>query len=130
MSVEFTSNLGAFLGATDRALQAGLIAAGELYLGDVKHALEHGYTSGKFVTGNNVNAVARGEPEGSGEGMSLGVGSTQVDPAYPLYWEVGHNSAFTRKFERVEVWVPTMVANREHYVAALAEEVRAIDGTL
>lgn len=130
MPAEFRSNLGAFLGATERAIQSGLIAAAELYLADIKQALEHGYTSGAFVTGNNVNAVARGEPEVSGDGAQIAVGSTQVDPPYPLYWEVGHQNLFTGKHERVETWVPTMVEGRDRYVAAVAAEIRAVDGTL
>lgn len=130
MSAEWHSNLGAFLGATERALKSGLIAAAETYVTDMKQALERGYTSGRFVTGNNVNAVARGEPEVSGDGVAIAVGSTQTNPAYPLMWELGHQNTFTRKYERVEVWVPTMVQNREKYVGVLAEEVRAVDGAL
>lgn len=130
MSAVWTSNLGAFLGATERAIKSGLIAAGEMYVTDMKQALERGYTSGAFVTGNNVNAVARGEPEVAPGGVSIAVGSRQTDPPYPLYWEVGHVNAFTGHHERVEVWVPTMVANREKYVGAVAAEIIAVDGAL
>lgn len=130
MSAEFTSNLGTFLGATERALFSGLIGAAEAYLADVKPQLIHGYTSGDFVTGNAANSAARGEPEMVGGNASIAVGSTQVDPPYPLYWEVGHHNLFTRTFERVEIWVPTMVANREKYVGIVASEVKAVDGTL
>jgi hypothetical protein len=28
-----------------------------------------------------------------------------------LYWELGHRNAFTRKYERVQLWVPTAVEN-------------------
>jgi hypothetical protein len=130
VSAEFRSNLGAFIGATERAIHSGLIAAAELYVTDMKQALEKGYTSGKFVTGNNVNAVARGEPETSGGGSEIAVGSRQTDPAYPLMWELGHHNQFTGRHERVEVWVPTMVAGREKYVAAMADEIRHVDGAL
>ena len=30
-----------------------------------------------------------------------------------LYWELGHRNAFTRKHERVQLWVPTAAANVE-----------------
>ncbi len=130
MPAEWRSNLGAFLGATDRAIKSGLIAVAESYLGDVKPPLLTGYTSGNFVTGNAANSAARGEPEMTADGAEIAVGSTQVDPPYPLYWEVGHHNVFTGKFERKEIWVPTMVDNRERYVAILADEIRAVDGAL
>jgi len=127
VSVEFKSNLGVFLGATERAQKAGLIAAAESYMADIKRELTPGYTSGAFVTGANVNAVNRGEPETSGDGAEIAVGTTSE---YALPWEVGHHNLFTRKYERVEKWVPTMVENREKYVRAVAEEIAAIDGKL
>ena len=119
-----------FLGATERAQKAGLIAAAETYMAPVRERLQRGYTSGAFTTGNAANSVARGEPEVSGDGAEIAVGSTQVDPPYPLYWELGHQNLFTGKTERVEVWVPTMVQNRDKYVAACAAEIRAVDSAL
>jgi hypothetical protein len=99
-------------------------------MADVKPPLQRGYTSGKFTTGNVANSVARGEPEASGDGAEIGIGSTQVDPPYPLYWEVGHQNLFTGKHERVEVWVPTMVEHRERYVGIMAQEIKAVDSAL
>jgi hypothetical protein len=127
---EWRSNLGAFLGATDQAIKAGLIAAAETYMADVKEPLQRGYTSGAFTTGNAANSVARGEPAVSGDGAEIAVGSTQVNPPYPLYWEVGHHNLFTGKTERVEVWVPTMVQMRDQLVNVAAQEIRAVDRVL
>jgi hypothetical protein len=128
MAFEFTSNLGPCLAATELGIRRGLIAAAELYAGDVRKQLEHGYTTGAFVTGNAANSVQRGDPEVTGDGGAIAVGSTQVDPPYLLFWEVGHVNAWTRKFERVEIWVPTLLEHRERYYAALAEEVRLANG--
>lgn len=89
-----------------------------------------GYKTGRFVTGNIANSVARGEPEPSGDGYEIAVGSTQVDPPYALFWEIGHFNWFTGQFERHEIWVPLMVENREKYVGAMVEEIRAVDGAL
>jgi hypothetical protein len=130
VATEFRSNLGVFLGATEKAMKAGLIAAAESYMAPVKERLQEGYTSGAFTTGNAANSVARGEPEASGDGAEIQVGSTQVDPAYPLMWEVGHQNLFTGKYERVEVWVPTMVEMRERLVGIVAAEIKAVDGAL
>lgn len=127
---EWRSNLGAFLGATDRGMKAGLIAAAETYMADVKEPLQRGYTSGNFTTGNMANSVARGEPEVSSDGAEIAVGSTQVNPPYGLYWELGHHNLFTGKTERVEIWVPTMVQNRDKYVNVAAQEIRAVDSAL
>ena len=127
---EWRSNLGAFLGATDRGMKAGLIAAAETYMADVKEPLQRGYTSGDFTTGNMANSVARGEPEVSSDGAEIAVGSTQVNPPYGLYWELGHHNLFTGKTERVEIWVPTMVQNRDKYVNVAAQEIRAVDSAL
>lgn len=113
-----------------RAIQAGLIAAAETYMGPVKEKLQAGYTSGDFTTGNAANSVARGTPEATGDGVEIAVGSTQVNPPYPLYWEVGHHNVFTGKHERVEVWVPLMVEMREQLVAVMAAEIRAVDSAL
>jgi len=130
VSAEWRSNLGAFEGATDRAIRAGLIAAAETYMAPVKEKLQKGFTSGAFTTGNLANSVARGTPEQTAEGYEIAVGSTQVDPPYGLYWEVGHQNLFTGKHERVEVWVPLMVEMREQLVAVMADEVRAVDRAL
>jgi hypothetical protein len=130
VSAEWRSNLGAFLGATDRAIKSGLIAAAETYMAPVKDKLQKGFTSGDFVTGNLANSVARGEPEVTGDGAEIAVGSTQTNPPYGLYWELGHFNTFTNKTERVEVWVPTMVAMRNQLVNVAAAEIRAVDGAL
>jgi hypothetical protein len=130
LSAEWRSNLGAFLGATDRAMKSGLIAAAETYMGPVKERLQRGFTSGAFTTGNLANSVARGEPEVSADGVEIAVGSTQVEPPYGLYWELGHQNAFTGKMERVEVWVPLMVQMRDQLVAVAAAEIRAVDSAL
>ena len=130
MAAEWRSNLGAFTGATDRAIKAGLIAAAETYMAPVKERLQRGFTSGNFTTGNLANSVARGEPEVSGDGAEIAVGSTQIDPPYGLYWEVGHHNVFTGKTERVEVWVPLMVQMRDQLVNVAAAEIRAVDSAL
>jgi hypothetical protein len=130
LSAEWRSNLGTFLGATDRAIKAGLIAAAETYMAPVKEQLQEGFTSGNFVTGNLANSVARGEPAVTGDGAEIAVGSTQVNPPYGLYWEVGHFNTFTGRTERVEVWVPTMVQMRQQLVNVAAAEIRAVDRAL
>jgi hypothetical protein len=136
VSAEWTSHLGAFLGATDRAIKAGLIAAAETYMAPVKERLLEGYTSGAFTTGNIAGSVARGEPQVTGDGAEIAVGSTQTDPPYGLYWEVGHINQFMKGnsvmggLVRIPVWEPIMVAMRQELVNEVAEEIRAVDNAL
>lgn len=106
---------------------AGLIAAAELYVGAMREELQHGYTSGDFVTGHVANSVSRTTPVVTGEGIEIAVG-TDVD--YALAWELGHQNLFTGKHERVEKWVPKMVEMRDELVAAVAAEIKAVDGAL
>jgi hypothetical protein len=127
---EWRSNLGAFEAASDRAIKAGLIAAAETYEAAVKERLQVGYTSGAFTTGNAANSVARSTPEVTPMGYEIAIGSTQVEPPYPLYWELGHQNLYTGKHERVEIWVPLMVEKREELVGIMAAEIKAIDGVL
>jgi hypothetical protein len=77
-----------------------------------------------------ANSVARGEPEVSGDGAKIAVGSTQVNPDYATPWELGHHNLFTGKHERVEIWVRTMVEMRQQLVNVAAEEIRAVDSAL
>lgn len=130
MPAEWVSNLGAFEAASERAILSGLIAAAEVYEGAVKERLQHGFTSGDFVTGNLANSVSRSTPEQSLEGYEIAVGSTQTEPPYGLYWELGHQNLYTGKHERVEVWVPLMVEMRAQLVEVMMAEVKAIDGAL
>jgi hypothetical protein len=136
LSAEWRSNLGVFLGATDRAIKSGLIAAAETYMAPVKEQLQKGFTSGDFVTGNLANSVARGEPQVTGDGAEIAVGSTQLEPPYALFWELGHVNLFMKSnsvmggLVRIPVWEPIMVRMRDQLVNETADEIRAVDGAL
>jgi hypothetical protein len=111
-------------------MMSGAIATAETYMAPVKERLQRGFTSGDFVTGNLANSVARGDPQATGEGVEIVVGSTQVNPDYATPWELGHHNLYTGKHERVEVWVPLMVQMRDQLVKVMADEIRAVDGAL
>lgn len=133
MPAEFRSNLGAFIGASERAIQAGLIAAAELYMGVVRERLLKGYTSGAFVTGNVAGSVDKDGPHRGPDGWEIAIGSN-VD--YALYWEVGHINLFLLHtgvmggYARIPIWEPTMAEMRDELVGIVVEEIRAVDGTL
>lgn len=102
------------------AQQKGLQAGAYVIANAVKRKLRGGYTSslgnhGDFVTGNSLNHVTIGEPQGSGDGAFILVGT---DLLYDLYWEVGHYNLFTRHFERDEKWRPAAEESRADAYAA------------
>ena len=92
------------------AQDAGLVAASVLLQNRMKVALRKGYTSGDFITGRSVNAVARTRPhDADGGGRQVEVGTSLL---YNLFWEIGHVNRWTRKYERVEKWRPTLLDSR------------------
>jgi hypothetical protein len=85
-----------------KAVQAGLVAAAEVYAGEVKQFLQRGYTTGDFVTGAAAASVNVSAPFLDESGAwAIRVGSSLE---YTLYWELGHFNLYTKKFERVEHW--------------------------
>lgn len=118
MYVTRKSQSANILGAVRIAQAKGLYAAALVLQNAVKRGLAGGYTSGNFVTGTNIKHVLISEPsfnpDGSGE---IRVG-TDLNPCYPLFWELGHFNIFTRKYERVEVWRPAYEENRQAAIEA------------
>lgn len=112
-----TSATMRLLGGVEAIQAGGLVAAATVIQNAVKRGLRGGYTSGDFVTGTNVNHVLRSEPEFRGGIGEIRVG-TDLNPCYPLFWEIGHYNIFTRKFERKEVWGPAYHDSRDDAIAA------------
>lgn len=113
--MSYQSNLPAVKSRLQQATEAGLLAAAAVVENKVKEDLRGGYTSGRFVTGHVMASVNHSEPELGPNGAFILVG-TGVD--YALYWEVGHNNIFTKRFERKEVWVPALLSTRGEQLAA------------
>lgn len=108
--------------AVRRGKRDGLILAAQLYINAMRRALRGGYTSGAFVSGATVAHVTRTDPVPRGaEDWQLSVGTNLL---YNLYWELGHHNLFTRRFERVELWVPTLRALARQIQATIAARVR------
>jgi hypothetical protein len=110
----------------EQAVAAGLLAAAEVVRERVSERLREGYTSGAFVTGRSADAVAVAGPDPEGDGLAVRIGT---DVLYDLFWELGHENLFTRKYERVEVWVPlfleTTALQEQAFRAAFAERMAA-----
>jgi len=109
--------LAAFARKHQEAQKAGLRAAAYVVYNAVKRGLRGGYTSGDFVTGNVINSVTISPVFETLGTFAIRIGT---NVPYALYWEVGHNNIFTRRYERVEVWRPAMVDTRDEQAAAFA----------
>jgi hypothetical protein len=103
----WTSRAPVVAAALDQGVRDGLTAGAYVYAGAVKQALAGGYTSGDFVTGHVMRSVTVVPAVRTGDTYEAIVGT---DVLYALFWEVGHHNLFTRRFERVEVWRPTLLA--------------------
>lgn len=106
------------------AAAAGLLAAAYVYFNEIKRRLAGGFTSGAFVTGNLLNSVAIQPPAREGGDLVVRVG-TPIK--YALYWELGHNNVFARRFERQERWFPAAIDTEPEQQRAFAA---AFGGTL
>jgi hypothetical protein len=63
------------------------------------------YKGGRFRSTLQVKqSIRRDGPTWAGKGWEATVGTNKIEA---LYWELGHMNTFTRKYERVEIWVPT-----------------------
>lgn len=109
MATTWRSNLPAFNRASDEGDKAGLLAGAYVLSNAVKRALKGGYTSGDFVTGQSVNHVTIGQVYREGMGWAIKVGT---DLLYNLFWELGHQNIYLRRFVRVEKWRPALMDSR------------------
>lgn len=104
---KWTSNLPRFREAHAASVDAALRGAGMVVTNAVKVALRGGYRSGAFVTGASIQAVQMSEPTTEEGVRVIRVGTHLM---YNLFWELGHYSAWTRKYEREEKWRPAFEA--------------------
>lgn len=123
--MSYRSNLGAVRGALQRGIDAGLVAVGAHYVAAVRARLVRGYTTGNFshqmrgVAGRVMHTPPYDVP--GGRAITLGTGPT-VTP-YELYWELGHQNQFTKRYERVRIWEPTLETHAGLYERMIARNV-------
>jgi hypothetical protein len=69
------------------------------------------YKGGAFRSTLQVKqAIRRTPPMRTPTGFEARVGIKGGEVGMvALYWELGHRNTFTRRYERVEIWVPTAV---------------------
>lgn len=107
MPVTFTDSSRRVQDRYREAARMGLAAGGQLLVRELKKA--HGdsyYKGGKYRTGQVRQSIKATRPRWNG-GWTLLVGTKLV---FPLYWELGHTNRFSGKYERVQIWQPTYLA--------------------
>jgi len=102
------------------AVPQGLVAAAAIYHGALRAKLQRGYTSGDFTTGNVSASVQMDAGSQIGGEWEVAVGTNLM---YALYWEMGHQNVFTRRYERVEHWRETAEEEGDAMAAAFGAVV-------
>jgi len=84
------------------------------------------YKGGAFRSTLQVKqSIRHVGPTWDGSGWAATVGTNKIEA---LYWELGHQNVFTRKYERVELWVPTVLAERAKIQEVFATIVARVMG--
>lgn len=110
----------------DKASRLGMDAAGNVYEREVKRAHSDHYTSQAFRATLNVRqSIRRTAPTKGRQGWTVDIGTKLPQP---LYWEMGHQNLFTRKYERRRIWVPTLIAQARAISDAYARVVARMMG--
>lgn len=104
----YTSHLGDVLARLERAQDAALVAAGEVVKAEVKKRIREQL----YDTGALFQSVNTTPPQSDASGRFIMIGTSISDPAYPLFWEIGHHNVFTRRFEHRPIWVPALLETR------------------
>jgi hypothetical protein len=106
MSVTVTDNSLRVLDRYRDAARMGIDAAANHLKVSVQKAFGSWYyKGGRFRSTLQVKqSIRRDGPRWAGSGWEATVGTNKIEA---LYWELGHMNTFTRKHERVEIWVPT-----------------------
>lgn len=109
------------------AARRGLDGAATHLLNEIRKAFGSSYyLGGRFRSTLQVKqSIRRLTPYKTPAGWETVVGTKFIEA---LYWELGHRNLFTRKHERVQLWVPTAVANVERMQKTFAYVVARFMG--
>jgi hypothetical protein len=128
VSAKVTDNSDAFRRRYREAARLGTDAAANVLEREVAKAHDSTYYKGGAFRGTLLvrQSIRRSPPTDTSTGWLSKVGTNKL-PA--LFWELGHHNIFTRKYERVRIWVPTAQANIERMRANFAAIVARVMGT-
>lgn len=124
MPIQITDRTGDAARALDAATRDGIMAAVTELRDAVKrrHYEINYYKGGRFRSTLQVaQRIASSMPYKEG-GAWAAIVSVPVVQA--LYWELGHMNVFTRKYERVEIWRPTLIEKTEYLRGLFARVIQ------
>ncbi|HXE60750.1 MAG TPA: hypothetical protein VN607_08575 [Gemmatimonadaceae bacterium] len=122
----YTSRTSEIAARLRQAVDAGLTASAETYRTEVKRRIAPGYTSGAFVTGHVLGSVVRSAPDSEGPGVRVIHVGSNVD--YALFWEVGHQNLFMRRFAQHQIWAPALADTADARRTAFRVAFNAVMG--
>lgn len=128
MSVTIVDRSAAVPARWDDASRRGLDAAANHLRTELLKAFGSDYyKGGRFRSTLQVKqSIRRLAPYKTRDGWETTIGTNKIEA---LYWELGHQNTFTRKYERVQLWVPTAADNVEPMRATYARVVARLMGT-
>ena len=128
MSVTIVDKSSAVPARWDDASRRGLDAAANHLRTELLKAFGSDYyLGGRFRSTLQVKqSIRRLAPYKTTDGWETTVGTNKIEA---LYWELGHRNTFTRKYERVQLWVPTATNNVDAMRATYARVVARLMGT-
>lgn len=118
----YQSNLPRVSVAMSQAVDAGLKAAAAVLEDEVKRDLKDGFTSGRFTSGESERSVDHSAPDANTQGRFILVGTDEI---HNIFWELGGYNAYTRQFERQEVWMPAALRTQKQQLAAFTPAAQA-----
>jgi hypothetical protein len=127
MSVSVVDNRRQAVARADNAGMLGLAAAANVLRNAVvKQFGSSYYKGGKFRSTLFVKQRTYYlTPYRAGDGWETQVGTPVIQA---LYWELGHQNLFTRKYERVQIWEPAALASIGAMRAAYGRVVARLMG--
>lgn len=129
MSVAIVDRSRQALARYDDASRRGLDGAANHLRTEVLKAFGSSYyKGGRFRSTLQVKqSIRRLAPYKVSGGWETTLGTKFIEA---LYWELGHRNVFTRKYERVQLWVPTAANNVEAMRATFSRVVARLMGTV
>lgn len=129
MTVKFTDRSAEFRAKFREAARLGVDAAANTLEREVAKAHDSRYYKGGAFRGTLMvrQSIRHSPPVLTPGGWMSKVGTNKL-PA--LFWELGHMNLFTRKYERVRIWVPTAQANVERMRRTFAAVVKRVMGAV
>lgn len=128
MPVTTVDNSRQALARYDDASMRGLDAAANHLRTELLKAFGSSYyKGGRFRSTLQVKqSIRRLMPYKTADGWETTIGTKLIEA---LYWELGHRNVFTRKYERVQLWVPTAADNVDAMRRTFARVVARLMGT-